>query len=105
MPYHYGQAAPETAEQLMRSRYSAYFFRRIDYLVDTTHPDTREPDLKNQLENTIHEANWSFLTIVLIGSVLADSHQRCLLEGSCIGRKAFCQLIAFVDPFLVFATS
>ena len=64
MPYHYGQAAPETAEQLMRSRYSAYFFRRIDYLVDTTHPDTREPDLKNQLENTIHEANWSFLTIV-----------------------------------------
>ena len=34
MPYHYGRAQAETAEQLMRSRYSAYFFRRTDYLVE-----------------------------------------------------------------------
>ena len=42
-PFHHGKAKPETAEQLMRSRYSAYFFRLVDYLVETTHPDTREP--------------------------------------------------------------
>lgn len=64
MPFHYGRAKPETAEQLMRSRYSAYFFRLTDYLVSTTHPDTREPDLKATLEKTIHEINWRFLTIV-----------------------------------------
>ena len=64
MPYHYGRAAPETAEQLMRSRYSAYFFRLTAYLVATTHPDKREPDLKAKLEETIHEVNWQFLTIV-----------------------------------------
>ncbi|MGY8686947.1 MAG: YchJ family protein [Verrucomicrobiales bacterium] len=63
MPYHYGRAKPTTAEQLMRSRYSAYFFRLVDYLVETTHPDTREPGLKAALEETIHEANWSELTI------------------------------------------
>jgi SEC-C motif-containing protein len=63
-PFHLGRARPETAEQLMRSRYSAYFFRLVDYLVSTTHPDTRDRDLKARLEETIHEANWRFLTII-----------------------------------------
>lgn len=48
----------------MRSRFSAYFFRLVDYLVSTTHPDTREPGLKRELEKTIDEINWRFLTIV-----------------------------------------
>lgn len=64
MPFHKGHAHPTTAEQLMRSRYSAYFFRRVDYLVETTHPSTREKRLKETLEETIDQANWSFLTIV-----------------------------------------
>jgi SEC-C motif-containing protein len=63
-PFHLGRKKPETAEQLMRSRYSAYFFRLVDYLVSTTHPDTRERNLKAHLEETIHEANWRFLTIL-----------------------------------------
>jgi SEC-C motif-containing protein len=63
-PFHLGRAKPATAEQLMRSRYSAFFFRLVDYLVATTHPDTREPDLKARLEETIYEANWRFLTIL-----------------------------------------
>ena len=63
-PFHLGRAKPETAVQLMRSRYSAYFFRLVDYLVTTTHPDSRDRDLKARLEETIHEANWHFLTIL-----------------------------------------
>ena len=63
-PFHLGRAKPETAVQLMRSRYSAYFFRLADYLVATTHPDTREPDLKNRIEQTLHEVNWRFLTLL-----------------------------------------
>ncbi len=63
-PFHLGRAKPDTAGQLMRSRYSAYFFRLVDYLVATTHPDSREPGLKAHLEETIHEANWRFLTIL-----------------------------------------
>ena len=63
-PFHLGRAKPETAEQLMRSRFSAYFFRLSDYLVKTTHPDTREPDLGAHLKATIHSANWRFLTII-----------------------------------------
>jgi SEC-C motif domain protein len=34
-------ALPETAEQLMRSRYSAYVLGRGDYLLATWHPATR----------------------------------------------------------------
>jgi SEC-C motif domain protein len=63
-PFHLARAKPETAEQLMRSRYSAYFFRLVDYLVATTHPDRREPNLKSLIEESIHQANWRFLTIV-----------------------------------------
>lgn len=62
--FHLGTAKPETAEQLMRSRYSAFFFRLVDYLVETTHPDTRPRNLKSHLEATIREANWTHLTIL-----------------------------------------
>jgi SEC-C motif-containing protein len=63
-PFHLARVKPDTAEQLMRSRYSAYFFRIVDYLVATTHPDTRARDLKSRIEETIHEVNWRFLTIL-----------------------------------------
>ncbi|MES2657704.1 MAG: YchJ family metal-binding protein [Verrucomicrobiota bacterium] len=63
-PFHLGKAKPATAEQLMRSRYSAYFFRLTDYLVATTHPDSRDRDLKQRIEESIHEVNWRFLTIL-----------------------------------------
>jgi SEC-C motif-containing protein len=38
-PYHEGSLLPETAEQLMRSRYSAYALGLVNYVMDTTHPD------------------------------------------------------------------
>ncbi len=63
-PFHHRKAKPATSEQLMRSRYSAYFFRLVDYLVETTHPDTREPGLRRELEKTVHQVNWANLTIV-----------------------------------------
>jgi SEC-C motif-containing protein len=45
-PFHDGQAAT-TAEQLMRSRYSAYALGRTDYVFRTWHPRTRPDDLEN----------------------------------------------------------
>lgn len=43
--FHAGAIA-DTAEQLMRSRYSAYALRRRDFLLATWHPDTRPNDLE-----------------------------------------------------------
>jgi SEC-C motif-containing protein len=39
-------AAATTAEQLMRSRYSAYVLKREDYLLSSWHADTRPPSLR-----------------------------------------------------------
>lgn len=43
--FHRGDEAP-TAEQLMRSRYSAFVVRDAAYLLRTWHPDTRPADLQ-----------------------------------------------------------
>ncbi|MBB5352386.1 SEC-C motif-containing protein [Haloferula luteola] len=64
MPYHHSKAKPSTAEMLMRSRYSAYYFRLTGYLVETTHPDTRVPGLRKEIESTIHQVNWAGLEIL-----------------------------------------
>jgi SEC-C motif-containing protein len=40
-PFIKGERHPETAEQLMRSRYSAYALQEIPYIHDTIHPDSR----------------------------------------------------------------
>ncbi|MFD1260200.1 YchJ family protein [Entomomonas asaccharolytica] len=39
--YHKGINVPETAEQLMRSRYSAYVLKLTDYINSTWHKSTR----------------------------------------------------------------
>ncbi len=43
--YHAGEALPETAEQLMRSRYSAFVRGDADYLLATWHSSTRPASL------------------------------------------------------------
>lgn len=43
-PFHLGEHAP-TAEQLMRSRYSAYVLKLVEYLHRTWHPTTKPEDL------------------------------------------------------------
>ena len=45
-PYLDGSAEPETAEKLMRSRYTAYALGNLDYIKRSWHPDTLPPDLR-----------------------------------------------------------
>jgi SEC-C motif-containing protein len=42
---------PSTPEELMRSRYSAYKIKNIDYLVETTHPDYRKYYSRKSISN------------------------------------------------------
>ena len=48
----------------MRSRYSAFFFRNADYLFNTQHPDSREKDLQEELEQFLPTVLWRSLTIL-----------------------------------------
>jgi SEC-C motif-containing protein len=58
-PLHLGERQAETAEQLMRSRYSAYAVENLDYVWQTWHPRTRPSELKPEAGLT-----WTALEIV-----------------------------------------
>jgi len=62
--YHSGRTSPKTPELLMRSRYAAYFFRLTDYLVGSQHPNTRTPELRKELEQSLPHLMWRSLTII-----------------------------------------
>ncbi len=62
-----------SAEQLMRSRYSAYTTQAIDYLLASTHPDTRASHNRQDIENWAKTTNWRQLSIIkLVGGTAKD---------------------------------
>ncbi|MCB9945712.1 MAG: YchJ family protein [Geminicoccaceae bacterium] len=63
-PLHQGRIPAQTAEQLMRSRYSAFAAGRPSYLRDTLHPSRRPAfDLKDTRE-WIERTRWTGLVII-----------------------------------------
>jgi len=62
--YHLNKTFPETAEQLMRSRYSAYALGLVDYIVNTTHPTKVTKSLSKEIAQGIDETEWLGLEIV-----------------------------------------
>ena len=62
--FHTGQQVATTAEELMRSRYSAFYTSNIDYLIATHHPDKRQAGERASLEQTCRETSWLGLEIV-----------------------------------------
>lgn len=63
-PFHKYQAIPATPPALMRSRYAAYALHLIDYLVATTHPETRNLYRKEDIENWSKQNLWLKLEII-----------------------------------------
>lgn len=59
-----GLCLPDTAEELMRSRYSAYVLREIDYIVDTTHPGSREHLDRESIQAWSCRAEWQGLELI-----------------------------------------
>ena len=59
-----GNAKPLTAEQLMRSRYSAYATANIEYLLKTTHPSTRKFHDSKSIKNWATLNTWQKLEII-----------------------------------------
>jgi SEC-C motif-containing protein len=57
-PLHVGERQAETAEKLMRSRYSAYAVGDLDYVWRTWHPRTRPAEV------SADEVEWTSLEIV-----------------------------------------
>lgn len=64
-PLHQNTPAPN-AERLMRSRYSAFCLGKIDYLLATLAPQSRQPNDAEGLRHTIKQTQW--LALQVLGS-------------------------------------
>ena len=63
-PFLNKEKCPETPEQLMRSRYSAYALQKADYLIETTHPSERKYYSKSEIENWSKSNTWIKLEVL-----------------------------------------
>ena len=59
-----GNSDPTNAEQLMRSRYSAFVNHNVDYLFDSLLPDKRQSDERKRIENSFKDTKWVGLKIL-----------------------------------------
>lgn len=62
--FHLNNATPKTAEQLMRSRYSAFVLGLGDYLVKTHASSTRNSINQKELEDWAKSVKWIKLEIL-----------------------------------------
>ena len=62
-PYIHGEKPAPTAEALMRSRYSAYVFKELDYLTATLAPEALEDHDEASVKEWAESAEWLGLTI------------------------------------------
>ena len=102
-PFHLGTARPETAEQLMRSRYSAFALKQVDYLI-ATHPEPGTPVVqrRRELRASCAQTRWLGLRITAVeagtegdlqgrvsfeASFAAAGQRQCLKETSLFQRR------------------
>jgi len=69
-----GERQAATAEQLMRSRYSAYVMKEIDYLLFSLHPDHRSEFNEETTRAWAERSAWHKLEVIeTVGGGLDDS--------------------------------
>lgn len=59
-----GAQQPSRAEELMRSRYTAYALGNIDYVMDTHDPETRQAADRENAATWAREADWRGLQLL-----------------------------------------
>jgi SEC-C motif-containing protein len=63
-PFHNKKAFPDTAEKLMRSRYSAFQKKLLHYLIDTHHPEHFNPLIIEEIQESFNTCAWQKLSII-----------------------------------------
>ena len=71
-PYLSGQAVPETAEQLMRSRYTAYTVGNIDYIRTTLAPESQHDFDAANTKKWAKQSKWLGLKIHTASGGVSD---------------------------------
>ncbi len=76
-----GAEKAQTAEQLMRSRYAAYVKKDVDYLVNTTLPKSRTPDMAGNIAEWMNAVEWKRLLIIRAEETTVDFVAQYVLDG------------------------
>ncbi|PHM72816.1 YchJ family protein [Xenorhabdus sp. KJ12.1] len=63
-PYLDNHRTAPNAESLMRSRYSAYVTKNIDYLIATWHPDCKAETWRSEIEQSFVGVEWLGLNVI-----------------------------------------
>lgn len=69
-PYHAGLPAPSPLA-LMRSRYSGYALQKVDYIIETSHPDLQElhrpfSSWRQKIDHFSHQTSFNGLEILQV---------------------------------------
>jgi SEC-C motif domain protein len=67
-----GTTKTTTAEELMRSRYSAYVTVNVEYILKTTHPSTRKFQNSESIGQWARSNTWQTLEIVSTGNEIIE---------------------------------
>jgi len=63
-PFLVGAAKPKTAEELLRSRYTAFVAGHVDYILSTHHPRTVDQVKRKEIEEWSQDSQWKGLKIL-----------------------------------------
>ncbi|MBU0505139.1 MAG: YchJ family protein [bacterium] len=72
-PYLLGSEKPDTAEKLLRSRYTAYVVGNTDYIFETHHPETVSTLDKQGVIEWSRDSKWLNLEIIKVDDSLKSS--------------------------------
>jgi SEC-C motif-containing protein len=70
-----GRELPDSAEELMRSRYTAFAIHQVDYLIESHHPETRGEVSRDEVKRFSEGLAWRGLEILETVDGQADDDQ------------------------------
>ena len=73
-----GETPANTAEQLMRARYTAYTMAATDFIFDCTHPDHRDGYDHAGTQSWAQNSEWLGLEILSTENGLAEDQEGCV---------------------------
>lgn len=74
LPLHLGQQKAKDAEQLMRSRYSAFVKQQINYIIDTTALEQQKYLVYGDLLSWSQETDWKSLDVIAYDYPIDKNH-------------------------------
>src|SRR5689334_888154 len=82
LPFIQGKKQPSTAEELLRSRYTAFTRGEIDYILSTHHSRTRKDIKRDEIEDWSKNSEWLGFKILQKEAGQATDQQGTIIFGA-----------------------